>query len=129
MLHAAKNKSYSLGKNISFLRVRSITNARLFLRFQRVLVKKRVLNKLCGGVVTFRTAPPPVELYRGPTGRRALKHNVSATIVAAEPDKLCLPSPPETEPRKLCLPLPPETTIGSGLEGDSLRNVNRGERI
>ena len=94
----------------------NLTNARLFLRFQRVLVKKRVLNKVCGGVVTFGAAPPPVELYRGPTGRRALKHSVSAPIVAAEPDRLCLP-------------LPPETTIGSGLEGNSLRNVNRGERI
>jgi len=46
-----------LGKNISFLRVRSITNARLFLRFERVLVKKRLLNKVCGGVVTFGAAP------------------------------------------------------------------------
>jgi len=106
MLHAAKNKSYSLGKNISFLRVRSITNARLFLRFQRVLVKKRVLNKLCGGVVTFGTAPPPVELYRGPTVRRALKHNVSATIVAAEPGKLCLPSPQKQSRASSACPYP-----------------------
>jgi hypothetical protein len=93
-----------------------LTNARLFLSFEAVQVKKRLLNKVAGGVVTFGDAPPPIEIYCGPTGRRALNYNGSTAPVAAEPGRPCLPSPPET-------------TIGSGSEGNSLRNVSRGERI
>ena len=92
-----------------------LTNARLFLQFRPVQVKKRLLNKVTGGVVVLGAAPDPIEIYRGPTGRRALNYNGSAATVAAEPGRLSLPSPPET-------------TIGSGLEGKSLRNVSRGER-
>ena len=93
-----------------------LTNARLFLRFQPVQVKKRLLNKVAGGVAVFGAAPDPIEIYRGPTGRRALNYNGSTATVTAEPGKLALPSPPEC-------------TIGSGLEGKSLRSVSRGERI
>jgi len=91
-----------------------LTNARLFLRFRPVQVKKRLLNKVAGGVVVCGAAPNPIEIYRGPTGRRALNYNGSTAPVAAEPGKLGLPSPPEH-------------TIGSGLEGKSLRNVSRGD--
>ena len=40
-------------------------------------VKKRLLNKVAGGVVVFGAAPDPIEIYRGPTGRRALNYNDS----------------------------------------------------
>ena len=92
------------------------TNARLFLRFQRVPVKKRTLNKLTGGVAVFGAALAPIELYRGPTIRPALTNNGSAASLAAEPVELCLPPPPDT-------------TIGSGEEGKSLGNVSRGDWI
>jgi hypothetical protein len=44
-------------------------NARLFLKFREV----RTMNRVAGGVMTFGATPPPVPLYEGPTGRRALK--------------------------------------------------------
>ena len=91
-----------------------LTNARLFLRFQPVQVKKRLLNKVAGGVVTFGAVAAPIEIYRGPTGRRALNYSGSMALVAPEPGKPGLPSPPEC-------------TIGSGSEGKSLRNVSRGD--
>jgi hypothetical protein len=93
-----------------------LTNARLFLRFRPVQVEKRLLDKTAGGVVVFGAAPGPIEIYRGPTGRRALNYNGSPALGAAEPGKPGLQSPPER-------------SIGSGSEGNSLRNVSRGERI
>jgi hypothetical protein len=48
-------------------------NARLFLRFGVSRWGKREVNRVSGGVVTFGSAAPPVTLYEGPTGRRALK--------------------------------------------------------
>jgi hypothetical protein len=65
---------------------------------------------------TFGVTPPPIGIYRGPTGRRALNYSGSTALVAAEPGKPNLPAPPET-------------TVGSGLEGKSLGNVSRGDRI
>jgi len=91
-----------------------LTNARLFLRFRPVQVKERVLNKVFCGVVTFGTEPPPIEIYCGPTGRRALDCNASTAL-------------PATKAGGPCLPTPPEHTIGSGSEDKSLRNVNRGD--
>ena len=52
-----------------------LVNVRLFLKFEKVQVKKRTLNKLAHGIVTFGEAPPPVPLYAGPTGRRAIAAN------------------------------------------------------
>jgi len=91
-----------------------LANARLFLRFRPVQVKKRLLNKVAGGFVVFGAAADPIEIYRGPTGRRALDYNGSTGLEAAWAGKPCLPAPPEH-------------TIGSGSEGNSLRNVNRGD--
>jgi hypothetical protein len=86
-------------------------NARLFLHFKEVQPKKRKLNKVAGGVVTFGASPPPVNLYLGPTGRRTLGSTAdtphSMTVVAAVPPVPC----------------------GSVREGKSLGNVNRAERI
>ena len=91
-----------------------LTNARLFLRFQPVQTEKRLLNKLAGGVVVFGAAPNPIEVYRGQTGRRALNHSGPTSLTAAETGTLCVP---------------PENTTNSGVEGNSLRNVNRGDWI
>ena len=88
-------------------------NARLFLDFRPVRVKKRVLNKITGGVVTLGNASPPIKIYDGPTSRRQVKGPVAS----------CATGLGERH-----LPSPPEGSIGSGKEDKSLRNVNRGER-
>ena len=86
-------------------------NTRLFLRFEEIQPKKRKINKVAGGVVTFGTSPPPVSLYEGPTGRRALQG--MAVTSGYRPELPALPSVP----------------CGTDREGQSLGNVNRGERI
>jgi hypothetical protein len=86
-------------------------NARLFLRFKEVQPKNRRVNKVAGGVVTFGSSPPPVTLYEGPTGRRALQGR------AATPGYL-----PE-------VPALPSVSRDDDREGQSLGNVNRGDRI
>jgi Resolvase, N terminal domain len=83
-------------------------NARLFLRFAEVPLKKRKVNKVAGGVVTFGAAPPPVPLYSGPTDRRAL----------------CA-KPPSTDDGRDGI-LRPRVSV---RKGKSLGNVSRGERI
>lgn len=47
-------------------------NARLFFRFAPAKRGNRTVNRVSGGVVTFGMTPPPITLYEGPTGRRAL---------------------------------------------------------
>ncbi len=86
-------------------------NARLFLRFVEIQPNKRKLNKVAGGVVTFGSSPPPVGLYQGPTGRRALQDR--AETLGNRPQLVALSSVP----------------CGTDREGQSLGNVNRGERI
>ncbi len=87
-------------------------NVRLFMRFQEVQEKKRKLNKLVSGVVTFGSAPHPITIYEGPTGRRDIKGPVSSKDTG--------PCSPRT-------PLCPEL-FGPGREGSSLGNVNRGDK-
>lgn len=41
-------------------------NARMFFHFVESKWKKRVVNKVASGIVTFGTAPPPVPFTRGP---------------------------------------------------------------
>jgi len=89
-----------------------LVNARLFLGFRPVKVKKRVLNKVTGGVVTFGEAPPPIEIYQGPTARRKIKGPAASDAAG---------------PGGRCSPTPPERSIDSGREGKSLGNVNRGD--
>jgi hypothetical protein len=86
-------------------------NARLFLCFEEVQPGKRIINRVSGGVVTFGETSPPVALYEGPTGRRAL---AGRAVSGLPSDKL----------RSL-----PSTSRSSDREGNSLGNVNRGERI
>jgi hypothetical protein len=81
-----------------------LTNARLFLRFKPVPVKKRVLNKVSGGVVTLGDADPPISIYEGPTGRRKLTESGSLGNDSKALDH-----------------------CSSGQEGESLRNVSRGD--
>lgn len=78
-------------------------NARLFLGFRPVQVKKRMLNKITGGVVTFGDTPPPIKIYEGPTARKKLKSPAASSA---------------TGPGERHLPSPPERSIGSG-EGAS----------
>jgi Recombinase/Resolvase, N terminal domain len=92
---------------VLFLRL----NAKMFLRFEEVEQKKRTVNKVSGGLVTFGSSPPPVALYEGPTGRR---------VLIGRP---CMPDSSHAIKRS------PSEPIGSDQEGKSLGKVNRGERI
>jgi len=86
-----------------------LANVNLYLGFRPVKVKKRTLNKLAGGVVTFGDARPPISIYAGATSREKVKGPVAAaTGTNAE------------------VP-PPHTDLGG--EGKSLGNVNRGDWI
>src|SRR5262249_11359006 len=89
-------------------------NVRLFVRFRPVQEKKRKLNKLVSGVVTFGSAAPPVEIYRGMTSRQKVKGPATPDS-AAGPG---LPTPP-----------PPTGPLDPGREGESLGNVCRGDWI
>jgi hypothetical protein len=88
-------------------------NARLFLRFRGVQVKNRNLNKVVSGVVTFGSAPPPITIYEGPTGRREIKGPASLG---------------DAGPCSSRTPLPPESS-DPGREGRSFGNVRRGDWI
>jgi hypothetical protein len=85
---------------------------RLFAAFMPVKLKKRTVNKLSHGLVTFGCTPPPVPLYCGPTGRRELKHGSTAL--------------PAAEPRG---GVPHAASSRLDGEGNSLGNVNRGDWI
>jgi hypothetical protein len=88
-------------------------NVKLFAHFQPVQVKKRVLNQLVGGVVTFGSSAPPVEIYSGPTAREKLTS--PAAPGAAGPGDLRSPTVPKP--------------FGSDQEDKSLGNVSRGDWI
>jgi len=86
-------------------------NVRLFLSFREERPKKRVVNRVVGGVVTFGATAPPVALYEGPTGRRALEGRREAETGQSRAVSRVLPAP----------------SLEHG--GDSLGTVSRGERI
>jgi hypothetical protein len=90
----------------------NLVNVKIFASFQPTQLKKRVVNRLSGGVVTFGTAEPPVALYEGPTARKRIKSEVAAAIAVQSGEDVPLPGP-----------------VGSGREGKSLGNVSRGDRI
>jgi hypothetical protein len=87
-----------------------LLNARLFLRFEKVQVKKRKLNKLNGGVVTFGNAPAPINIYQGPTARTKVKDAIVTPLEEQAADGAKLPQ-------------------DRGPEEKSLGNVNRGDWI
>jgi hypothetical protein len=89
-----------------------LTRARMFFRFAYVRSKKRAVTRMVSGVVTFG-APPPVALREGPTGRMYVKG-------PANPEGFAGPHSPESRGALGGVP---------GGEGDSLRNVRRGDWI
>jgi hypothetical protein len=88
-------------------------NVRLFARFRPVRVKKRLLNKLVGGVVTFGSSAPPVAIYGGPTAREKLTSPAAGGAAGpGDPG-----SPAVAKP------------FGPAQGGESLGNVSRGDWI
>jgi hypothetical protein len=89
-------------------------NLRMFLSFEKRQIGNRFLSKVREGVITLGDAPQPFALYAGPTGRRALSSDNAATLAARS-------GPTE----QVGIP----DRYNSGWKGDSLGNVNRGDRI
>lgn len=79
-------------------------NLRLFFKFSKEQWKKRIVNKVAGGMITFGNAEPPIPLYAGRTDTRSVR----AALEAGE--NLGISSL-------------------SDEEVDSSRNVSRGDRI
>ena len=96
-----------------------LTNARLFLAFTPTQVKKRVLNKVTAGIVTLGAAPPPVELYSGPTAR----NKVARQSEIADTNDLTSGNHAKSNL------LEQVASLNSGVRRNSLGNVNRGDRI
>lgn len=71
----------------------NITNARVFLGFKQMQMTKRTVNRVRCGKITFGSELPPVEVYTGPTGRRALKGNMTATVAVSSGGDQTLPRP------------------------------------
>jgi hypothetical protein len=88
----------------------AIVNARIFLRFRAETWGKRRVNRVAGGVVTFGAAPPPVELYDGPTSRRHLQKLTATPNVGVDGAGIV------------------KSPVRSVREMGSLGNANRGER-
>lgn len=81
-----------------------LVDVKLYLQFQEVRPKKRVINKLVSGVITFGAAKPPVEIYQGATAREKVR--------AVDEDN----------------DLPPKETNSSSGESKSLGNVSRDDK-
>jgi len=81
-----------------------LVDVKLFLQFRAVQPKKRVINKLVGGIVTFGAAKPPIEIYQGETARKKLQSTKKQNDLPSE-----------------------DTNLSSG-ESKSLGNVSRGDR-
>jgi hypothetical protein len=89
-----------------------MVNLRMFLEFEAVQVKKRTLNKVAMGMITFGAAPPPIPIYNGRTARADVKFEKAATVAAEPRGDVTLPA-----------------SVDSGREGNSLGNVNRGDSL
>jgi hypothetical protein len=92
-----------------------LANVKLYVRFKPAQVKRRLLNRIAGGVVTLGTAPPPFTPYEGPTSRSKVKSEAQGVAIATEVAR-GRRSPTTPKPN------------GSGREGTSLGNVNRDDR-
>jgi hypothetical protein len=90
-----------------------LTDTRLFLAFESVQAKRRLVNRVASGVVTFGSAPPPVAVYQGPTGQVAVKE------ARLEED---------TDPAASSQSASPKSCGCSVTEVKSLGNVSRGDR-
>ncbi|MCG8583514.1 MAG: hypothetical protein MI757_02245, partial [Pirellulales bacterium] len=82
------------------------------LRFKKVQVKKRKLNRLVSGTVAIGAAPAPIKEYCGPTS----KVRVKRTSIGRSADT----DESHEKTSKKC--------VLSGTEGQSLGNVSRGDR-
>lgn len=71
----------------------NVVNARVFLGFEPVRLAKRTVNRVHCGKITFGSEAPPVEVYQGPTGRRALKDSTTATFAVSSGGDQTLPGP------------------------------------
>lgn len=91
-----------------------LSNARLFLAFSPVQLKKQVRNRITGGVVTFGSAAPPIQIHEGPTDHTKLAAALTSAGADSRPSAACDSH---------------ECTIGSGQEVESLRNVQHRGRI
>jgi Resolvase, N terminal domain len=91
----------------------NIVNARLFLKFELVRPKKRIKSRVSGGIITFGTHTAPIEIYSGPTARKNVKESLAAMDVANRENG------DGRHPGQ----------VDAGREGNSIGNVNRGERI
>ena len=89
-------------------------NARLFLMFKCVTLKKRTVNKVAGGVLTFGAARRQWRFMWGLQLGAGLRAPRSTTI------------PYSSAGRKV---LPAQSVLTPVGEGNSLGNVNRGDRI
>lgn len=69
-----------------------LIDAKLFLTFRPKRLKKRIVNKVARGVVTFGNVAPPIEIYEGLTARK--KVNSPAAISVAGLGECQPPSPP-----------------------------------
>ena len=54
-----------------------LLNVQVYLRFQAVQKKRRIENKMAGGVLAWGNASSPIEKYAGPTSRRRLGQNAA----------------------------------------------------
>jgi hypothetical protein len=91
-----------------------LANVKLFVKFKRVQVKRRVLNQIAGGVVTLGAAQPPFTPYEGPTNRSKVTREAHQAAIAT------------TGPAGRRSPTTQKSN-GSGREGTSLGNVSRGD--
>ena len=91
-----------------------LTNANLFLKFEKVTLTKRIVNRLRNGVVTFGSAASPIRRYAGPTS--------SAQLKAPKATK-------QANTTQAMDQLKGTLQINSGEGGKSLRNVSRDDRI
>ncbi|MGY8771440.1 MAG: recombinase family protein [Pirellulales bacterium] len=92
-----------------------LLNVRLFLGFQSVQVKKRKLNKLSHGVVTFGSAPAPIDIYNGSTARKNVRTPTAIDAAGVNLEEISSKTT--------------NNVVSSNREDKSLGNVSRGDRI
>ena len=89
-----------------------LLKVQLFLRFHAVQKKRRVENKLLGGLLALGNAASPIEKYAGPTSRRRLRHGGAQQTNSAAAGGFGYAD-----------------VVDSGGRDESLGNVSRGDRI
>jgi len=82
------------------------------MRFHAVQKKRRIENKMAGGVLAWGNASAPIEKYAGPTSRRLIGQRAAQQN---NPDADCDSGITDV--------------VDSGGRDKSLGNVSRGERI